>query len=121
MSVAGSASDLKSGADLRRTLRAALPALSLALVLAAIAWLNPRAISYFGFGLMLNLAVPIVLATIAQLFVISGNELDLSIGSFVSFVGCVTATWLHDAPWLGVAALLGAVCVYAAIGALIHL
>ena len=90
-------------------------------MLVAIAWLNPRAISYFGFSLMLNLAIPIVLATIAQLFVISGNELDLSIGSFVGFVGCVTATWLNDAPWLGVAALLGAVCVYAALGALIYL
>jgi hypothetical protein len=88
-----------------RLIRAWLPTLSLALVLVAIAWLNPRAISYFGFSLMLNLAIPIVLATIAQLFVISGNELDLSIGSFVGFVGCVTATWLNDAPWLGVATL----------------
>jgi ribose transport system permease protein len=34
-----------SGAEWRRRLRAALPALSLALVIAAIAWLNPRAIS----------------------------------------------------------------------------
>ena len=45
---------------------------------------------------MLNLAIPIALATIAQMFVITVNELDLSIGSFVGFVGCVTATWLHD-------------------------
>ena len=99
-----------------------LPALSLALVLIAIAWLNPRAISYFGFNLMLNLAIPIALATIAQMFVITGNDLDLSIGTFVGFVGCVTATWLHDAPLLGVA---GAdrlrSRVYAALGALIHL
>ena len=78
-----------------RLLRALLPALSLALVLLAIAWLNPRAISYFGFSLMLNLAIPIALATIAQMFVIAGNELDLSIGTFVGFVGCVTATWLQ--------------------------
>src|SRR6476646_8810188 len=85
-----------------RLLRAMLPALSLALVLIAIAWLNPRAISYFGFNLMLNLAIPIALATIAQLFVIAGNELDLSIGTFVGFVGCVTATWLKDAPLIGV-------------------
>ncbi|TIV92088.1 MAG: ABC transporter permease, partial [Mesorhizobium sp.] len=63
-----------------RLLRGLLPALSLALVLMAIAWLNPRAISYFGFNLMLNLAIPIALATIAQMFVIAGNELDLSIG-----------------------------------------
>src|SRR5450432_2254415 len=104
-----------------RLLRAWLPALSLALVLIAIAWLNPRAISYFGFSLMLNLAIPIVLATIAQMFVIAGNELDLSIGPFVGFVGCVTATWLNDAPWLAVAMLVAAIGVYAALGALIFL
>lgn len=104
-----------------RMLRALLPALSLALVLIAIAWLNPRAISYFGFSLMLNLAIPIALATIAQMFVIAGNELDLSIGTFVGFVGCVTATWLKDAPLLGVIILLGSIGVYALLGALIHL
>jgi ribose transport system permease protein len=104
-----------------RLLRGLLPALSLALVLIAIAWLNPRAISYFGFSLMLNLAIPIALATIAQMFVIAGNELDLSIGTFVGFVGCVTATWLKDAPLVGAAILLGSIGVYALLGALIHL
>ncbi|WP_284314972.1 ABC transporter permease [Labrys miyagiensis] len=104
-----------------RLLRTLLPALSLALVLIAIAWLNPRAISYFGFNLMLNLAIPIALATIAQMFVIASNELDLSIGTFVGFVACVTATWLRDEPLLGVAVLIGGILVYAALGALIHL
>src|SRR4051794_3447324 len=104
-----------------RLIRAWLPTLSLALVLLAIAWLNPRAISYLGFSLMLNLAIPIVLATIAQMFVITINELDLSIGTFVGFVGCVTATWLHDAPLIGIAVLIVAVAVYAGVGALIHL
>src|ERR1700689_1680891 len=91
-----------SGAEWRRRLRAALPALSLALVLAAIAWLNPRAISYFGFTLMLNLAIPIALATVAQMFIIAGNDLDLSIGPFVGFVACVGATWLTDKPMAGI-------------------
>jgi ribose transport system permease protein len=104
-----------------RLLRTLLPALSLVIILAAIAYLNPRAISYFGFNLMLNLAIPIALATIAQMFVITINELDLSIGTFVGFVGCVTATWLHDAPLLGIVVLLGSIGVYAALGALIHL
>ena len=104
-----------------RLLRGLLPALSLAIVLIAIAWLNPRAISYFGFSLMLNLAIPIALATIAQMFVIAGNELDLSIGTFVGFVGCVTATWLKEAPLIGVLILLGSIGVYALLGALIHL
>lgn len=104
-----------------RMLRAMLPALSLALVVIAIAWLNPRAISYFGFSLMLNLAIPIALATIAQMFVIASNELDLSIGTFVGFVACVTATWLRDAPLVGVLILAGSIGVYALLGALIHL
>jgi ribose transport system permease protein len=104
-----------------RFLRAALPALSLALVILGIAWLNPRAISYFGLNLMLNLGIPVALATIAQMFVITVNDLDLSIGTFVSFVGCVAATWLRDSPSLGVIILFGAIGVYAAVGAVIHL
>jgi ribose transport system permease protein len=90
----------------RRFLRAVLPALSLALVILGIAWLNPRAISYFGLNLMLNLGIPVALATIAQMFVLTVNDLDLSIGTFVSFVGCVAATWLRDAPLLGSAVSL---------------
>jgi ribose transport system permease protein len=98
-----------------------LPALSLALVLGAIAWLNPRVISYFGFTLMLNYAVPIALATMAQMFVMATNDIDLSIGTFVGFVCCVAATWLHDDPAFGALALLGCVALYAALGALIYL
>ncbi|HEX6565351.1 MAG TPA: ABC transporter permease [Chthoniobacterales bacterium] len=108
-------------ASSRRFLRAALPGISLALVIAGIAWLNPRAISYFGINLMLNLSIPVALATIAQMFVITVNDLDLSIGNFVSFVACVGATWLRDNPPLGIAVLAAAVGIYALIGAVIHL
>ncbi len=66
----------------RRTLRDALPALSLAVLLAAIFWLQPRTMSYFGLNLLLNLAIPIALATIAQMFVITVNDLDLGIGAY---------------------------------------
>jgi ribose transport system permease protein len=104
-----------------RFLRAGLPAISLALVLIGIASLNPRAISYLGLNLMLNLGIPAALATVAQMFVITVNDLDLSIGTFVSFVGCVAATWLRDAPPLGLAILLGSVVLYGVIGAVIHL
>jgi ribose transport system permease protein len=118
---AASAAAARRPPNYARLLRTLLPALSLVIILAAIAYLNPRAISYFGFNLMLNLAIPIALATIAQMFVITINELDLSIGTFVGFVGCVTATWLHDAPLLGIVVLIAAIGVYAGLGALIHL
>ncbi len=106
--------------DVRRALRSLLPAVSLALVLGAIAWLNPRVISYFGFTLMLNYAVPIALATIAQMFAMTGNDIDLSIGAFVGFVCCIVATFLNDAPFVGVLLLAGCIAIYAALGALIQ-
>src|SRR5207244_10725530 len=53
--------------------------------------------------------------------VITVNDLDISLGSFGSFVGCIAATWLRDTPLLGVIILFGAICVYATVGAVIHL
>lgn len=103
------------------SLRTLLPAVSLAALLAAIFYLQPRTMSYFGLNLLLNLAVPIALATVAQMFILCVNDLDLSLGAFISLTACITATWLHDAPLLGVLALAGCVVAYGALGALIHL
>ena len=70
---------------------------------------------------MLNYAVPIALATMAQMFVMAGNDIDLSIGTYVGFVCCVTGTYLNDDPAIGMLALLGCIGAYAALGALIYL
>ncbi|MBY5332820.1 ABC transporter permease [Rhizobium leguminosarum] len=102
-------------------LRLAIPALSLTLLLAAVFWLQPRAMSYVGLNLLFNLAVPIALATIAQMVVMAVNDLDLSMGAFVSFVACVTATFLRDAPVIGVLILAGAIATYAGLGVVIYL
>ena len=109
---------MKLSAD---TLRLLVPVLSLVLLLAGVFYLQPRAMSYTGLNLLFNLAVPIALATIAQMLIMSVNDLDLSMGTFVSFVACVTATYLHDTPVLGVLILLAAIAVYAAMGVVIHL
>jgi hypothetical protein len=100
--------------------RLLLPVLSLALLLGAVFWMQPRAMSYTGLNLLLNLAVPIALATVAQMLVIMVDDIDLSIGTFVSFCACVTATFLHDAPLLGLLVLAASVAAYAALGALIE-
>ncbi|MDX0411730.1 ABC transporter permease [Sinorhizobium medicae] len=101
--------------------RLAIPALSLTVLLAAVFWLQPRAMSYVGLNLLFNLAVPIALATIAQMLIMAVNDLDLSMGTFVSFVACVAAKFLRDTPLLGTLILAGVVGVYAAIGIVIHL
>ncbi|MFN3317685.1 MAG: ABC transporter permease [Allorhizobium sp.] len=102
-------------------LRLLIPALSLVGLLAAVFYLQPRAMSYTGLNLLFNLAVPIALATIAQMLIMTVNDLDLSMGTFVSFVACVTATFLQSSPLLGVFILMAAIGVYALIGVMIHL
>jgi ribose transport system permease protein len=102
-------------------IRLAVPFLALAALIGAVFWLQPRAMSYTGLNLLFNLAVPIALATLAQMFIIAVNDLDLSMGAFVSFVACVTATFLNDTPLVGIAILAASIAVYAALGVVIHL
>lgn len=101
-------------------LRLLVPALSLAVLLGAVFYLQPRTMSYTGLNLLFNLAVPIALATIAQMMIMAVNDLDLSMGTFVSFVACVAATLLQTDPLIGVLVLVGAIGVYAALGVIIY-
>lgn len=103
------------------TLRLIVPVVSLLVLLAGVFYLQPRAMSYNGLNLLFNLAVPIALATIAQMLIMAVNDLDLSMGTFVSFVACVAATYLHDTPLLGALILLAAIAVYALMGVIIYL
>ena len=105
---------------MKPNLRILLPVLSLALLLGAVFVIQPRTMSYLGLNLLFNLAVPIALATVAQMIIIMVNDIDLSVGTFVSFVACVTATWLNDAPLIGAAILAASVLAYAGLGALIQ-
>jgi len=97
-----------------------LPIVSLAVLLAATFWMQPRAMSYFGVNLLFNLAVPIALATVAQMMIIMVNDIDLGMGAFVSLVACVTATFVHDTPIIGGLILVALIISYAGMGALIH-
>lgn len=100
--------------------RILLPVVSLAVLLGLTFWMQPRAMSYFGMNLLFNLAVPIALATVAQMFIIMVNDIDLSIGAFVSLAACVTATYLNDTPAIGLLILLALILSYALLGAVIH-
>lgn len=102
-------------------LRLIIPAASLAVLLVAVFYMQPRTMSYTGLNLLFNLAVPIALATIAQMLIMSVNDLDLSMGTFVSFCACVTATYLQNSPLVGILIFAAAIAVYAAMGALIHI
>lgn len=102
------------------TLHALLPAVALALLLAAVFLKQPRAMSYFGVNLLLNLAIPVMFATLAQMMILAVSDLDLSIGPFISLVACIGATLMPAQPALAVLALVAAVGVYALAGAVIE-
>lgn len=106
---------LSSGA-----IRLIIPAASLAVLLVAIFYMQPRAMSYTGLNLLFNLAVPIVLATIAQMLIMAVNDLDLSMGTFVSFTACVTATFLQSSPWIGILIFMASIATYAGMGVIIY-
>lgn len=100
--------------------RILLPVLSLIILLSATFYLQPRAMSYFGVNLLFNLAIPIALVTLAQMMIIMVNDIDLSLGAFVSLVACITATVLQETPILGFLILALLIVAYGALGALIH-
>lgn len=103
------------------SIRLIIPAVSLAALLIAVFYMQPRTMSYTGLNLLFNLAVPIALATVAQMIIMAVNDLDLSMGTFVSFCACVTATFLNSDPLIGIAIFIAAIAAYAAIGVVIHL
>ena len=102
-------------------LRLALPVMALATLLISVFILKPNTISYTGLHLLFKLGIPIALATLAQMVIMGVNDLDLSMGAFVSFVACVAATYLVDQPLVGWLILLAAVGTYALIGVVIAL
>ena len=102
-------------------LRLALPVMALTALLASVFILKPNTISYNGLHLLFKLGLPIALATLAQMTIMAVNDLDLSMGAFVSFVACVAATYLVDQPLIGWLILLAAIAAYALIGVIIAL
>lgn len=97
-----------------------LPIGALAAIFGLIFWMKPMILSYFGLGLLLNLAMPAVFASMAQMCIIGINDIDLGIGPFISLTSCIAATLLVSDTALGVITLLAAIGAYALMGLLIH-
>ena len=104
---------------LASVLRAVLPAVVFALLLGTIFVQQPRTMSYFGVNLLLSLALPVLLATMSQMLLMTIGDLDLSVGSFVSLVTCVAAVLLPERPVVGTLCLVGLVVLYGLVGLLV--
>jgi ribose transport system permease protein len=81
---------------------------------------QPGILSIPGLTLMLMSAVPLVLATQAQMLIMSVGDIDLGIGYLVGFVTVIAATVLQNSPVLGILILASIVIAYAALGLIIQ-
>ena len=97
-----------------------IPLVAMVAVFAWITSFNPRAVSPFGLGLLLSTALPLVLISLGQMFVIGRSEIDLSIGAFAGLTNVISATLLVDRPWLGLLSLVACLCGYGLLGWIIH-
>jgi ribose/xylose/arabinose/galactoside ABC-type transport system permease subunit len=98
--------------------RSTLSVIALVLVLVAVVWMRPNIARYNGVRLLLNLSPVLIFTALAQMFIMTASDIDLSIGSFVALVNVIVAG--ITSPALVAAALLACVAGYGLMGALIH-
>ncbi len=98
-----------------------MPAFSVLAILVPLAALRPLVLKYLGLQLLLNMAIPLSLATMGQMFAMAIGEIDFSIGNLVSLVTCIVGTVIPARPALGFVLLGVILSIYVAIGAFLHL
>ena len=98
-----------------------LPLVALLVMLTTLGTLNSKVFTYGGLELLLGAAVPLVFASMAQMFIVALGDIDLGLGAFLGLVNVIVVTWVTGSPLLGIAALLLLLIVYLLLGALVHL
>ncbi len=98
-----------------------LPILSALVIFIPIALLRPIVTKYMGLQLLLNMAIPLSLVTMGQMFAMAIGEIDFSIGNLVSLVTCILGTVMPLNAGLGIAFFVGIVVIYMVIGAFLYL
>lgn len=98
-----------------------LPLVSVVVVFIPIVILKPRVLQYEGLNLLLNMAVPVTLATIGQMFAMTIGEIDFSLGNLISLVTCIVGTVVPFNFLFGMMLLAGILLIYVLIGAFLYL
>jgi len=96
-----------------------LPSVAAVVIFLIMVALRPNVASPLGLTLVLAPLIPLVLAVIAQMFIIAAGDIDLGIGSFVGLANVVMAIVLPQNLLLGILFLIAMVVAYAAMGVLI--
>ena len=100
---------------------ASLPFAALIAMYAWCAILQPQALSINGVSLLLSSALPLVLAAMAQMFVITLGDIDLGNGNAVGLTNVIAAQYLTHSPLIAIGLFIVTILGYMVAGALVEL
>lgn len=83
--------------------------------------LQPNVLSVNGMTLLLSPAVPLILAAVSQMFVITMGDIDLGIGYLIGLVTAIVAVYMNGHPLVAIAMLLGVGVLYVGQAVLVQL
>ncbi|HEX8518666.1 MAG TPA: ABC transporter permease [Pseudonocardia sp.] len=108
-------------AEVGQLLGRGLPLFALVVLFVVCAVLQPGVLTLSGLALLLSPAVPLVLASVSQMVIITLGDIDLGNGALVGLVTAVVAVYLVDRPLLAVALLVGIGALYVGQALLVQL
>lgn len=103
------------------TSRIALPLLTMLLIFAANVANNPNMMSYMGLRMKLNSTLPLIFASLGQMFIILSGDCDMGNGYSIALVNVIVGVFLTGNPLVGIVGLLIFIAAYMGMAALIHL
>ncbi|QZN85374.1 ATP-binding cassette domain-containing protein [Cellulomonas sp. C5510] len=101
--------------------RLLLPLVAMLVIYGLTVAVNPNVLSAGSTHLLLGTAVPLVLASLGQMFLVVAGDIDMGNGYSIGLANVLVAVVLSGSALVGLVSLLLLVGAYAAMGALIHL
>ena len=100
--------------------RETIPVIVFLLILGISILMNPNIASYTGLNMLMNSAIPLVLISLSQMFIIISEGVDMGNGYAVGLINMVIAFYWKDHPLLAALLLILFVAAYGMMGAMIH-
>ncbi len=98
-----------------------LPLVTMLLMIVVNVCVNPKLMAYNNIRMLLSSAVPLVFASLGQMFIVTAGDIDMGNGYSIGLVNVLVAIVLTGNPLFGLVSLLLFISAYVLMGALIHI
>lgn len=98
-----------------------LPLVTMLIMIAINAFVNPNILSYNSIRMILGSVLPLVFASLGQMFIVASGDIDMGNGYSIGLVNVLIAVVLTGNPLVGVISIAVFIVAYILMGALIHI